>query len=126
MPVTSLPIDSQITGDKYAILQEKLYRYPGFYTQTRTLRKYNVNHSADVFGYIFSEVSPEQIKKNPYYAPGDYVGMSGLERTYEEHLRGTKGKQIVLVDNKNRKQRVFLPTENTTKKRSSGKTCIPL
>ncbi|WP_018336342.1 MULTISPECIES: penicillin-binding protein 2 [Butyricimonas] len=101
---------SQITGDKYAILQEKLYRYPGFYTQTRTLRKYNVNHSADVFGYI-SEVSQEQITKNPYYAPGDYVGMSGLERTYEEHLRGTKGKQIVLVDNKNRKQGSFADGE---------------
>ena len=43
---------SQIPGNKYAVLQEKLYRYPGFYIQTRTLRKYNVSHSADVFGYI--------------------------------------------------------------------------
>ena len=92
---------SQIPGDKYAVLQEKLYRYPGFYIQTRTLRKYNVNHSADVFGYI-SEVSTEQIEKDPYYAMGDYVGISGLEKTYEKHLRGVKGKHIVLVDNKNR------------------------
>lgn len=83
---------SQITGPKYAVLQEKLYRYPGFYIQTRTLRKYNVNHSADVFGYI-SEVSQSQINNDSYYTSGDYIGASGLERTYEEHLRGVKGKK---------------------------------
>ena len=92
---------SQITGDKYAVLQEKLYRYPGFYIQTRTLRKYNVQHSADVFGYI-GEVSLEQVKKDTCYEPGDYIGINGLERTYETTLRGEKGKKIVLVDNHNR------------------------
>lgn len=92
---------SQIPGEKYAYLQEKLYRYPGFYIQTRTSRKYNVNHSADVFGYI-SEVTPRQIEKDPYYSSGDYVGTSGLEYTYERRLRGKKGKKILLVDNKNR------------------------
>ena len=92
---------SQIPGNKYAVLQEKLYRYPGFYIQTRTLRKYNVNHSADVFGYI-SEVNADQIAQDTCYAMGDYIGISGLEKTYETHLRATKGKRIVLVDNKNR------------------------
>ena len=92
---------SQITGDKYAVLQEKLYRYPGFYIQTRTLRKYNVQHSADVFGYI-GEVSLDQVKKDTCYEPGDYIGINGLERTYETTLRGEKGKKIVLVDNHNR------------------------
>lgn len=65
---------SQIPGEKYAYLQEKLYRYPGFYIQTRTSRKYNVNHSADVFGYI-SEVTPRQIEKDPYYSSGDYLSL---------------------------------------------------
>ena len=91
----------QIPGEKYAYLQEKLYRYPGFYIQTRTSRKYNVNHSADVFGYI-SEVTPRQIEKDPYYSSGDYIGTSGLEYTYERRLRGKKGEKILLVDNKNR------------------------
>lgn len=91
---------SQITGDKYAVLQERLYRYPGFFVQTRTLRKYNLNHSADVFGYI-NEVTQNQIDKNPYYSMGDYIGTSGLERTYEKFLRGTKGKKILLVNNHN-------------------------
>lgn len=92
---------SQITANKYAVLQEKLYRYPGFFMQTRTLRKYNVSHSADVFGYI-GEVSQNQIDKDSTYAPGDYIGINGLEKSYESTLRGTKGERILLVDNYNR------------------------
>lgn len=92
---------SQIPADKYAILQEKLYKYPGFFIQTRTVRKYNVSHSADVFGYI-GEVSQAQIEQDTNYAPGDYIGISGLEKTYETDLRGTKGEKILLVDNHNR------------------------
>lgn len=92
---------SQITDDKYARLQEKLYKYPGFFIQTRTLRKYNVSHSADVFGYI-GEVNQSQIERDSSYAPGDYIGVNGLEKSYEKVLRGTKGKKILLVDNYNR------------------------
>lgn len=92
---------SQITADKYAVLQEKLYKYPGFFMQTRTLRKYNVTHSADVFGYI-GEVSQAQIKRDSTYTMGDYIGISGLEKTYENELKGIKGEKILLVDNYNR------------------------
>ncbi|MDR2131298.1 MAG: penicillin-binding protein 2 [Odoribacteraceae bacterium] len=97
---------SQIAGDRYAVLQEKLYRYPGFYIQTRTLRKYHVNHSGDLFGYI-SEAGAADIEKDPYYAAGDYIGTTGLERTFEWLLRGKKGKKIVLVDNFNREKGSF-------------------
>lgn len=92
---------SQITDTKYARLQEKLYKYPGFFIQTRTLRKYNVTHSADVFGYI-GEVDQAQIERDNSYVSGDYIGVNGLEKSYEPILRGTKGKKILLVDNYNR------------------------
>lgn len=92
---------SQITANKYAILQEKLYKYPGFFMQTRTLRKYNVSHSADVFGYI-GEVSQSQIDRDSSYASGDYIGINGLEKSYENLLKGVKGEKILLVDNYNR------------------------
>lgn len=92
---------SQITSEKYAVLQEKLYRYPGFDVQIRTLRKYNVNHSGGVFGYV-SEVSMDDIRQDNYYAVGDYIGTTGLEKTYEKLLRGEKGKKILLVDNHSR------------------------
>lgn len=94
-------IISQITDTKYARLQEKLYKYPGFFIQTRTLRKYNVAHSADVFGYI-GEVSQSMLDRDSSYAAGDYIGINGLEKSYEPILRGTKGKKILLVDNYNR------------------------
>lgn len=92
---------TQITDNKYAFLQEKLYKYPGFFIQTRTLRKYNVSHSADVFGYI-GEVSQAQIDRDSSYASGDYIGVNGLERSYEDILKGVKGQKILLVDNYNR------------------------
>lgn len=92
---------SQITDTKYARLQEKLYKYPGFFIQTRTLRKYNVAHSADVFGYI-GEVSQSLLERDSSYAAGDYIGINGLEKSYEPVLRGKKGKKILLVDNYNR------------------------
>ena len=93
---------SQITSDKYAILQEKLHKYAGFEVQTRTLRSYNLNHSADVFGYV-GEVSQSTIDKDTskYYASGDYVGITGLEKAYEKHLRGSKGYRYLLVDKYN-------------------------
>lgn len=100
-PFKASVLISQITADKYAVLQEKLYKYRGFFMQTRTLRKYNISHSADVFGYI-GEASQAQIEKDSSYAPGDYTGITGLEKSYENLLKGTKGEKILLVDNYNR------------------------
>ena len=100
-PFKASVLISQITANKYAVLQEKLHKYPGFFMQTRTLRKYNVSHSADVFGYI-GEVSQTLVEQDSTYAPGDYIGVNGLEKSYENLLRGTKGEQILLVDNYNR------------------------
>lgn len=93
---------SQITSDKYATLQEKLHKYQGFEVQTRTLRTYNLDHSADVFGYV-GEVSQSTIDKDTsrYYASGDYVGITGLEKAYEKYLRGVKGTKYLIVDNFN-------------------------
>ena len=99
--IKSSVVIPQITSDKYAILQEKLHKYEGFYIQRRTFRKYNVNHSSDVFGYI-GEVNQKQIDNDKYYTAGDYIGITGLEKTYEEYLRGQKGEKYILVDNHSR------------------------
>lgn len=97
---------SQITDDKYARFQEQLHNYNGFFMRTRTLRKYNVTHSADVFGYI-GEVNQNQVKNDTNYVIGDYIGINGLEKNYEEVLRGKKGKKVLLVDNHNRIKGAF-------------------
>ncbi|MCF0207393.1 MAG: penicillin-binding protein 2 [Bacteroidales bacterium] len=87
----------QIDSKVYAQMQEHLYQYPGFYVQNRTLRKYNGGIAAHVLGDI-GEVSEKQIEENPYYRSGDYVGKSGVERGYEEILRGEKGVSFYLVN----------------------------
>jgi penicillin-binding protein 2 len=87
----------QLSGERYAMLQEKLYKMSGFYAQRRTLRKYEYRAAANVLGYV-GEASESYIKKHPYYANGDYVGISGIESSYEEYLRGRKGVNYLMVD----------------------------
>ena len=87
----------QISGESYARLQEKMFLYPGFYVQPRTLRKYSKPLAAHILGYV-SEVDEGIIKKDPYYKPGDYIGKSGIEEAYENELRGHRGVKIYLVD----------------------------
>ncbi len=96
-------IVKQITPDKYALLQEKLYKYPGFYFQTRTLRSYNHNIAAHVLGYV-REVRAKDVYRGSFYDSGDYYGDTGIEKAYEKELRGQKGTKFYLVDKLNRIQ----------------------
>ena len=96
----------QISPETYGFLQEKLYKLPGFYVQTRTLRKYPHNIAAHVFGYV-GEVDEQIAKKYKYYKSGDYIGISGIEKSYENILRGTKGINVFLVDVHNRIKKSF-------------------
>ncbi len=91
----------QISKEQYGYIEEKLFKYPGFYVQPRTLRKYPKPVAAHTLGYI-GEVSRNEIKKEPYYKLGDYVGKSGIEKAYENDLRGQKGIKITMVDVFNR------------------------
>jgi penicillin-binding protein 2 len=87
----------QVSAEMYARFQEKMFMYPGFYVQARTLRKYTKPIAAHILGYV-SEVDDNIIKKEPYYKPGDYIGKSGIEEAYEKEIRGEKGVKIFLVD----------------------------
>jgi penicillin-binding protein 2 len=91
----------QISAETYAVLQEKLFKYPGFYVQPRTLRSYPRKIGAHLLGYV-GEVDERIIGNSPYYRMGDYIGISGLERSYENELRGRKGVNVYLVDVHNR------------------------
>ncbi|MDD2277621.1 MAG: penicillin-binding protein 2 [Bacteroidales bacterium] len=91
----------QVSAETYAKLQEKLFKFPGFYVQPRTLRAYPNSIGAHFLGYV-GEVDDRKIREDAYYKMGDYIGISGLERTYEEELRGKKGVSVYLVDVHNR------------------------
>lgn len=94
---------TQLSTEDYGRLQEKLYRFPGFYIQKRILRQYNYSAAANVLGNL-REVSQADIDKDPYYSPGDYCGDLGVERSYEEYLRGVKGEEILIRDSRGRIQ----------------------
>lgn len=84
----------QLSKEDYAYLQEKMYKYKGFYIQKRFLRQYPENTSANVLGYI-SEVNEGLLKKNSYYQLGELVGYQGVEKQYEDVLRGKKGVKFI-------------------------------
>ncbi len=90
-------IEKQIPADQFASISVHLHKFPGFYGQSRTLRTYPPHAAAHLLGYL-SEVSPARVEADPYYKPGDVVGVGGLEQTYEEQLRGRRGVSYVLVD----------------------------
>ncbi len=93
--------ERQISVQSYARLQEIMYRFPGFRTQDRTIRHYPDSIAGQLFGYV-KEVNPDDIEKSEgYYKPGDFIGKSGLERSYEDFLRGEKGVINMLYDAKN-------------------------
>ena len=88
---------SQLSDKDFSVFQEKMYRFPGFYIQKRSVRQYTYNMGAHVLGDV-AEVSPADIEEDDYYQPGDYIGKLGIERSYEKQLRGQKGIQILLRD----------------------------
>ena len=90
---------TNLTPEDYGRLQEKMYRYPGFYIQKRIVRDYGYHCAANVLGNI-REVNRDDIDREPYYAPGDYTGDNGVEKSYEEHLRGRKGMEILIRDSR--------------------------
>lgn len=88
---------NQLSAQEYGVLQEKLYKFPGFYIQNRTIRQYEYPNAALVLGNI-GEVNRKDIESDSYYTQGDYSGRTGIEQSYEEYLRGVKGVEILLRD----------------------------
>ncbi len=91
----------QLSKENFGYLEEKMYKYPGFYVQHRTVREYPISAASQILGYV-GEVTKKGVEEEPYYKAGDYIGISGIEKFYEEQLRGKKGKKIMLVDVFNR------------------------
>jgi len=105
---------SQLSDQEFSVFQEKAYKFPGFYIQRRSIRQYEYPNAALLLGDV-AEVSPDDIKEDDYYQPGDYIGKVGVERFYEKELRGTKGVQVLLRDSRGRIQGNYRNGELDTK-----------
>ena len=88
---------SQLSDKEFSVFQEKIFRFPGFYVQRRSIRQYMYPYAAHVLGDV-GEVSEGDIEDDDYYQLGDYIGKLGVEKSYEKRLRGEKGVQILLRD----------------------------
>ena len=88
---------TQLGSKEYGVLEESLYKFPGFYIQNRTIREYNYQNAAHVLGYI-AEVDKQNLADDNYYVRGDNIGKTGIEKQYETYLRGTKGVEVLLRD----------------------------
>ncbi|MFM7628670.1 MAG: penicillin-binding protein 2 [Algoriphagus sp.] len=93
------PLIKQISNADFARIQDFLVDYPGLFIMTRSVRAYPTPTASHALGYI-GEISATQLERDSlgYYDQGDYVGLSGLERYYEEELRGTKGVKYKMVN----------------------------
>ncbi|MBQ5663623.1 MAG: penicillin-binding protein 2 [Bacteroidaceae bacterium] len=96
-PYTQQLFMSRLSAEEFARFQEKLFRFPGFYVQKRSIRQYSCDAAGVILGDI-GEVSPKRLKSDDYYVRGDYIGTQGLEASYEEVLRGKKGVEMLLRD----------------------------
>lgn len=88
---------TQLSAQECGILQEKLYKFPGFYVQNRTIREYAYPNAALLLGNV-GEVNKKDIEQDDYYVAGDNSGRTGIEQSYETYLRGVKGVEILLRD----------------------------
>lgn len=102
-PYTQQLFLAQISAEEFSIFQEKMFRFHGFYVRERTIRRYATDYCAHVLGDV-AEVSPADVERDDYYAPGDYIGKQGVERSYEQELRGVKGVEVLLRDARGRIQ----------------------
>ena len=94
-------IVNQISKERYAIIQEKIWKFTGFYLQKKSLREYPNPIASNILGYV-SEVNRNDMKKDDYYSLGEPTGRQGIERYYEDLLRGVKGKKFFQKDRFNR------------------------
>ncbi|WP_420317145.1 penicillin-binding transpeptidase domain-containing protein [Ekhidna sp.] len=98
-PILASKLVEQLSDDLFAKLQDQLINYPGFYVLPRTVRSYNTASLANVVGYV-GEVSGKDLNRDTanYYRSGDYIGIGGIEKSYERYLRGKRGATYKVVN----------------------------
>lgn len=99
----STVISDNVSDETFAAIMENRADLQGIDVEENTLRVYNDSkYFAHIIGYTGS-ASPEDLEafagSSHEYNSADMVGKSGIERSMEEYLQGTKGKDVIYVDN---------------------------
>jgi len=86
-----------IEKEIFAEIQENLHFFKGFYSQPKYIREYTTDFGGNIFGYI-SQITNNLLKENPKYNRDDLIGFTGVEKMYEQFLKGEKGVERSIVD----------------------------
>lgn len=100
----SVPIKQDATAGDIGWVEAHRLEFPALRVEQQPLRRYPANGTlAHALGYV-GEISPEQLKQQPYkdkgLKPGDIIGQEGLEKVYDDYLRGKDGYRKVIVDSR--------------------------
>lgn len=96
--LTPMTFMKNLSREDIARIQEIIFKYPAFSIVSRPQRQYEVSTSGNLLGYT-NEVNERELKKDSvYYLPGDFIGKTGIEKSYENELRGVKGVQYIQKD----------------------------
>lgn len=104
----SIPVKLDATPGDIAWVEARELEFPELRVEQQPQRRYPPNGLlAHVLGYV-GEISPEQLKlpafKEKDLKPGDIIGQSGIEQSYDDYLRGRDGYRKVVVDSRGRIQ----------------------
>lgn len=88
---------SQLTLPEVSRLSENLYLFSGFSIKNNSFRLYKYDAAAHLLGDM-GEVTKNDLERDAFYRRGDYIGKQGIEKQYEEYLRGEKGDEVLLRD----------------------------
>ncbi|MBU2915585.1 peptidoglycan D,D-transpeptidase FtsI family protein [Reichenbachiella agariperforans] len=89
----------QISSEWFASISDQMTGVKGFYPEARTIRGYSFDNLSNVLGYI-GEINQRQLRADTtnYYRQGDYLGITGIESSYENELRGKRGVEYKMVN----------------------------
>jgi penicillin-binding protein 2 len=100
----SFTVKENATQADIAWVEAHSVEFPELRVELQPQRRYPENGKlAHVLGYV-GEISPEQLEQPQYkekgYKPGDIIGREGLEKVYDDYLRGRDGYRKVIVDSR--------------------------
>src|SRR5690606_34039098 len=94
--IRAYPFLKELTADEISQIAPHLEDFPGFYEEVSDMRNYPFSNAANILGYL-SEVTQEEIDRDPFYTPGSRIGRAGIERFYEKEFRGKKGVKYIVT-----------------------------
>ena len=88
-----LNLAENVPNEVIAQVSERNFDFPGVSIVTQSTRKYdNQNLASHILGYIGKISESEYDEKKDVYNNDDYVGRTGIEKSFEEYLRGKRRK----------------------------------